>query len=179
MRTLFTVTVVACIACPQALAQTPVVPRVGQRVRVTSAVEHTPVMTGVVGAVGPDTLLLRADGTGSTVATAIPVGNIAQLDVSAGRHSHWVRGGTIGAIAGAAAGAVLGLATFDEDSDWLFNRGATAMMAAIVCAPVGAAVGIVVGALVKTERWETVSPVWNAPPATSDSRLSLGVRLAF
>jgi hypothetical protein len=180
-RPTFLTVALACFASSHALAQTPAVPRVGQRVRVTSAIDHTPVLKGQVGAISADTLLLRqADGDGNTLNTAIPLGSIAQLDVSRGRRSHWVRGLVIGTVMGAAAGAAIGAASRDEN-DWLVLTEVTALYGAMVFAPIGGGVGLIVGALARTERWETV-PLDRVGPHIArgpGGGLSLGARVTF
>jgi hypothetical protein len=85
----------------------------------------------------------------------------------------------IGGGVGAAAGAIIGLATHDESG--LFTPGGDALLGALVLTPVGALTGAIIGAFVKTERWETV-PLGAVAPQVSwgrDGRLSVGVRLAF
>jgi hypothetical protein len=159
-----------------AQANAPVQP--GQRVRVRSTVTSTPELTGVVEAVRPDTLLVRDDDR--SVATAVPLPTVDRLQVSLGRHSHWVRGAGIGFVVGAVTGAVLGAAGHNEE-DVFFGPGATAFMGAILLSPIGAATGALVGLMVKTERWETVSLDRVAPTVSGglDGRLSVGLRLTF
>ncbi len=171
----------SCIAYSDALAQAAAALREGQRVRVTSSVERTPVMTGVIGAVGADTILLRhKDRAGDSVATSIPLSSIARLQVSSGRHSRWLTGLLVGLGAGAASGAIIGVATGDGD-DPLLGPGHYALMGAVVCAPVGGIVGVVIGALTKTERWQTVplDRVGLSIAPGPDGRLNIGVRLTL
>jgi hypothetical protein len=174
------IAVLACAVCSQALAQTSTVPRVGQRVRVTSAFERTPSMKGWVGSVTADTLFLHPTNRMGDVATAIPLAGIARLDVSQGRRSHLVRGLLIGAALGATTGAVLGAASRDED-DWLVLTEVTMLYGVVVFTPLGAGVGLLVGALWKTEQWETVPLDRVGPHVASgpDGRLSLGARVTF
>jgi len=151
----------------------------GQRVRVTSAVEATPVRTGVIEALDPDTLHLRHTGkAGDTVATAIPMASIARVEVSRGRHSRWLTGLAIGMGAGAAGGAILGASSED---DLLFSSGDKAVIGAVGFGMLGGAVGVVAGALTKSERWETVPAnrvtVTLAPGP--GGRLKLGFRIAL
>jgi hypothetical protein len=171
----------AGVAWSAALAQAPAPVQPGQRVRVQSTVAHTPVLIGAVEAIGADTLVVRHDdGAGAGVATAIPLSSIARLQVSRGRHSKWLTGLVLGAGVGAAAGAIIGAATHDEN-DFLFSAAGDAVLGAIVLTPVGALTGMVIGLLVKTERWRTV-PLERVSPRVAwgpTGRLSVGVRIAL
>jgi hypothetical protein len=180
-RSALLVMMLAVVARSGAVAQVggPVQP--GQRVRVQSTVAHTPVLIGAVEAVGTDTLVVRrADGAGAGVATAMPLSSIARLQVSRGRHSKWLTGLALGAGVGAASGAVIGAATH-KDNDILFSTGDNAVLGAIVFTPVGALTGMVIGLLVKTERWQTV-PLDRVSPSMGrgpDGRLNFAVRVTF
>ena len=166
------------VAGPDALAQANAPVQPGQRVRLRSAVAQTPELVGVVEAVRPDTLLVRDDDR--SVATAVPLTTVDRLQVSRGRHSHWVSGAGIGFVVGAATGAILGVAGHNE-SDWIIGPGASAFVGAVLLGPIGAGAGAAVGLMVKTERWETVPLAAAAPGAAwgRDGRLSVGVRLAL
>jgi len=164
---------------PEVVAQKPTLVQPGQRVRVQSALARTPELIGGVQSISPDTLVVRhADGAGASAATAIPLVYITRLEVSRGQHSRWARGLLIGLGVGATTGVILGATS---DSDWLFSKSDLALMGAVVMAPVGGFVGLVVGALTKSERWETVplpragKSVTLGPPG----RFGLGVRVAF
>lgn len=159
-----------------AQAQTPLQP--GQRVRVRSTVAHTPEVAGVFEGVRGDSLMVRDDDR--SVATAVPLATVDRLQVSRGRHSHWITGAAIGFAVGAATGVIAGVAGHN-DADWLFSSGASAFLGAVLLAPVGAVTGLVVGLMVRTERWQTV-PLDDIGPGVArgpDGRLGLGVRLAF
>lgn len=148
----------------------------GQRVRVTSAAEAAPVRTGVIETIDRHTLHLRT--AGDTVATAIPMASIARVQVSRGRHSKWLTGLAIGMGAGAVGGAILGGSSED---DLLFSSGDKAVIGAVGFGVLGGAVGVVAGALTKTERWETV-PVDRVTVSLKPGpggRLTLGFRIAL
>jgi hypothetical protein len=167
---------VAAVASSAVAQEAPLRP--GQRVRVRSAVAHTPVVTGAVEAIRPDTLVVRPE-DGAGVATAIPVSSIAQLQVSQGRHSKWVTGMAIGAGVGAVAGAIIGAATGRED--WLTSTGEYAVMGAVLFTPIGALTGAVIGLQVKTERWESV-PLDHLRPSAglgSHGRFTFGIAVAL
>jgi hypothetical protein len=172
---------VAVVGSSAAVAQEPAPLQPGQRVRVRSTVAHAPVLTGAVESIGRDTLIVRReDGAAAGVATAIPFSGIAQLQVSQGRHSRWVRGMLIGAGVGAVAGAIIGAATYDED-DWLFSTGENAVLGALLFTPIGALTGAVIGLQVKTERWEGV-PLDRVRPAVgggAHGRVSFGIAVAL
>lgn len=163
----------------EAGAQKPTPVQPGQRVRVQSALAHTPELVGGVQAISKDTLVVRhVDGVGASAATAIPLVYVTRLEVSRGLHSRWLRGMVVGLAAGATAGAILGAT---GGNDRLFSRGATAFLGAMFVAPIGGAVGLVVGALTKTESWETVPlPLTGKGVALGPHhRLTLGMRVAF
>lgn len=166
-------------AWSQVLAQKPTLVQPGQRVRVHSALARTPELIGGVQAIGPDTLVVRyVEGGGASAATAIPLAYISQLEVSRGQHSRWLRGLVIGLAAGATTGVILGATS---EGDWLFSKSDLALMGAVVMAPVGGAVGLVVGALTKSERWETV-PVPRPVKGVTlgpKPRAALGLRLTL
>lgn len=177
-RLAFVIMALAGIPNATALAQAAAV-HIGQRVRVTSAVEATPIRIGVIEAIDADTLRLQHTGkAGDTLATAIPMASIAGLQVSRGRHSRWLMGLGIGFGAGAVTGAILGASSED---DLLFTSGDKAVMGGVALGVIGGAVGVVAGALTKTERWETVpiDRVTVSLVPTAGGRLRLGVRIAF
>lgn len=166
--------VLAGVAWSDALAQAPAPVKSGQRVRVRSTVAQVPELTGVVETIRPDTLMVRDDDR--SVATAVPLATIDRLQVSHGRHSHWIRGAAIGFGAGVVTGATLGAAS---GNDWLFTSSENAFIGAILFAPIGAVTGAVVGLLVRTERWETVPLERLAPEVAwhTGGRLNVGIRL--
>ncbi len=166
-------------AWPEAVAQKVAPLQLGQRVRVHSALARTPELIGGVQAMSADTLVVRqVDGAGASTATAIPLAYISQLEVSRGQHSRWARGLLIGLAAGATTGVILGASS---DGNWLFSKSDLALMGAVVMAPVGGLVGLVVGALTKTERWETVALPRPAKSVTlgPQRRLAFGLRLTL
>ncbi len=170
--------VLAGAALPNALAQKVAPLQPGQRVRVHSALARTPELIGGVQSVGPDTLVVRYVDGGASMATAIPLAYVTRLEVSRGQRSHWVRGLVIGLAAGATTGVILGATS---EGDWLFSKSDLALMGAVVMAPIGGLVGLGIGALMRTERWETVSLPRPAKSVTlaPRRRLALGVRLTL
>jgi len=154
--------------------------RPGQRVRVQSAIVNTPVVTGAVEAIRPDTLVVRPeDGASGGVATAIPLSSIARLQVSQGRHSKWVTGLVVGLGIGVGGGAILGATTCE--GDFLFTTGDCAVMGATLFGAVGAVSGTVVGLLTKSERWESV-PVNRVRPTVGrgfNGRANFGIAVVL
>lgn len=167
----------ALAALPAAVpAQSPWL-RPGLRVRVTSADVTSPVVTGEIGAVGADSLvLLRRIGARDTLRMAVPMAGITRLEVSQGRHSRWQTGLAIGLGAGALTGAIIGASS---GSDLLFTSTANAFIGAVVFTPIGGTIGLVAGALTKHEDWETVPlgrPMVALRPGPG-GRLNLGLRI--
>jgi hypothetical protein len=169
----------AAAAWSDALAQSQAAVQKGQRVRVRFAAAHTPDLVGVVRAIRTDTLVVSRDSEpGGRMVTAFPLSSVSRLQVSRGRHSRWGRGLLIGLGAGAVTGAILGATV---QPDWFFTRRVLVEMGAVVFAPIGGAVGVVIGALTKTEQWETVPLPGSrgAAGAGMDARLTLGLRVAL
>ncbi len=162
-----------------AIGQKPTLVQPGQRVRVHSALARSPELIGGVETVSADTLVIRtADGTGASKATAIPLAFVTQLEVSRGEHSKWLTGLGIGLAAGAATGAILGATSGDS---WLFSKSDLALMGAVVVAPIGGFVGLIAGALTKSETWETVPipRVGKAVGLGPQPRAAFGLTLTF
>ena len=109
----------------------------------------------------------------------LPAGDVTRLDVALGRKSHWWQGAVVGALLGAAL-------AFTDDVDpalckvnenVLCSRGD-----AILTYGLGSvAVGTVVGALIKTDRWTPVALDALGPPPAKPVRESraLSFRLSF
>lgn len=136
----------------------------GTRVRALSACDTIGVRTGcdvvkgrLVSRTGSELLIRDANGAEHRVSLSAGV----QIQQSAGYRRHTLLGLGIGSAVGLATGAVLlaDCTTGGEDDALCGPR-------LIVPVPVGAAVGTLIGALSRSERWETVP----------DSRASLHVR---
>ena len=150
------VLMVAAMAWSDGVAQQPAAVQPGQRVRVRLATAAAPEVVGVVRVMTSDSLTLEQEsGANAGTTTTIPLAGISRLQVSRGRHSTWGKGLLFGAGVGAVAGAIVGLAS--GNSEGLFNSPSfDAALGVIVFAPTGAVIGTVVGAMTRTERWETV-----------------------
>jgi hypothetical protein len=158
----------------------------GTRVRV--AAPATGRLVGTVSEVRGDTLLVLSRGG----VHALPLSSVRTLQVSRGRPTRLasaLEGGAVGlvlGIAGGAAGAVLGdLTTSDEGCDGseddllCFSTGESALIGAVVGAPLGVAYGAVAGFVFPQERWRSIG-VLSAPVlAVQPSATGLGISLSI
>jgi len=165
---------------PQAAAQASVPLGLGDRVRVTAPGLVPGRAVGSVLALS-DTLLLQDDAGESLL--AIPIASVIHLEVSRGRRSRWARGLGVGFLGGALVGAVYGgtnAGTGPGEID-LPTDVAMGLSAAFFGAG-GALVGLVIGAMIRTDDWVPVPAerlvVALVPPVagTATVRLSLAVR---
>ena len=128
----------------------------GARVRITapSVADHR--LVGTVVTLDADTLKLRSKK--QAVLLAIPVSGVAKLDVNTGRKRNFLKGAAIGAVSVGSLGAVIGLGSGDDDPDdfLAFTAGEKAMINAIYLGGLGLVMGTLIGAIVKTEKWESV-----------------------
>lgn len=122
--------------------------RTGARLRVTTAT--SPAVVGTLASRDATTLTLATDGNDAP--RRLDLSAITRLEVSRGRKSHWLAGLLVGAAAGAAFGAYA-----CSGSGLDCSEGETAPAIAYLGA-IGAASGALVGALIRTTRWETTSP---------------------
>jgi hypothetical protein len=120
----------------------------GTRVRIHTAGATTP-LTGTVAYRDPGRVaVLRAPADTAFV----PFTAITRVEVSTGRRSNFGAGAKWGALVGAGAGALLGLAAMSEDG--FFEIGAEAVpIGALAGGFLGGAVGGLLGALTTSERW--------------------------
>ena len=96
----------------------------------------------------------------------IPRASVTRAEVSLGRHSYWKVAALFGAMAGAAGGAAATIdpATCDSySSDTFCSRGE----AIGISAAAGALLGGLVGAVIKTEKWQKVSVEVLAPRSSA------------
>ncbi len=165
MRLITALVVLGVVQATPVLAQDAPAPAPGTRVRVTApAVEDRPI-TGVFRRAGTDTLWLDRKG----IELAIPRAQIERFQVSRGRRSHWLTGAFVGGLVGAGAGAVYAS---------LYPGDLCSNCSEIFTAAgfgIGAAAGGIIGALIRTERWQ-VAPVLDR---SAGAPYRLGVRLAF
>jgi hypothetical protein len=124
---------------------------VGSRVRVTSPVFGTKV--GTAASVSADTLIFRAGN--DTAHQPVVLSQIAHLEVMAGTHTTKAKDSGIGFLLGAAAGGILGAASYQKPTcdpntfciDFFgpSSRDASALAGGVLGALVGAAVGAIAG----------------------------------
>jgi len=148
----------------------------GQRVRVTvpslGLNQHEESFSGVQG----DTLVLAS--------MRCPITDVERLDVHAGRRSRAVTGALVGAVAGLLAGVPLGMAEqsrYDCDPNNGFAPCIPPMPTIpVMLAALGAGVGAVTGAFIKTDRWEEV-PLEQVRVSVAPQRggVVIGISMAF
>jgi hypothetical protein len=162
----------------------------GARVRVHA---HR-IFIGTLVTLDTATLVLQDDALLDTL--RVPVGSIGRLEVSTGQRSGAGRGAEIGLIAGASAGAIIGLAVIITESiamsspvlwegcprDAIVCFGPEAIfLSAAVLGAAGAGLGALIGALSPIDRWEQVPvrPVEIGIVPLEAHRLGVGVSIGF
>jgi len=163
-------------------AQEPLPIEPGQRVRVTAAGLGMNKQAATFHSLDGGILTVTTDST-----LQCPLSDVTRLDVHQGRHGHPWRGAGIGFGAGVVAGVFTALLVcqgqqgqdcYDESTDmtWLIAEisGASGGL-------VGAGIGALIGANVKTDRWEEVplDELRVHSLVTPDGRFGLGVSLRF
>jgi hypothetical protein len=94
-----------------------------------------------------------------SIPRTIPLSDVVRLEVNRGKKGHALTGLAIGAAAGLAVGGVtMALASSNwDEADWFYeDRWTVAAIITGVTTVAGAGLGVVVGALIKTEDWEDV-----------------------
>jgi len=153
----------------------------GQRVRVTAPTLGIRKQAATFEALRGDTLIVVADSI-----MDCPLASVTRLDVSRGRRSNALKGLGFGAAAGAVIGAAVGAWGAHRDtptSEAVFCYEGTAACAAGGALAVGAfggLVGLGVGALAKTDRWEEL-PLDRLRVSVVPRRdgFGVGARIAF
>jgi hypothetical protein len=150
----------------------------GARVRLASDALPGAAVVGRVSRWTDDILALAVsepDAPLGGVPLAVPQASVRRLEVSLGRRSYWKQGALSGAILGAAGGAAAQVDTSEScslDSDAYCSRGEAVAFSAVT----GALLGGLVGALVKTERWQKVSVEVLAPRSSASRGAPRGTR---
>ncbi|MEX1186311.1 MAG: hypothetical protein WEA80_06955 [Gemmatimonadaceae bacterium] len=150
----------------------------GSRVRVTSPRDDLNKHVGTVLEVRGDSVVIAGRHGSRTIALA----NVTRLDVSTGTRRHVGRG----ALIGLGVGALLGLTVVDEGvedctDEFLIcpvpvSRAQMATAGALVSGAAGVVIGAIVGAFVKSDRWESRSAPFRAainPGRSGGVQLSL------
>jgi hypothetical protein len=174
--------ILALASAGDAAAQRPAV-EPGQRVRITAPLVGLQEVTATVFSVGGGALVVTGDST-----VRVRLEDVTRLEVSRGRKSNCASGLGWGFLAGATTGVVIGLASGSERQGSLFgggcwmlcSAGAKAMVAGAALGTAGAVVGLVVGAIVRSEKWKRV-PLDGVRVSIVPRRggLGLGASVAF
>lgn len=128
----------------------------GAKVRVSAPPVVEKRVVGFVVLLDRDTLVLNVEGRAEPL--TVPLASVSVLEVHRGRKSRVGRGALIGLAVGAGGGAIIGaLATsdsclFDPDPCPAAGAGAGALFFVLP----GTVIGAIIGALTRTDRWETV-----------------------
>jgi hypothetical protein len=140
-----------------AAAQAPVPPAAtprATRVRVSTNIPNVR-PEGRLAFASPDSLVV-ADAHGH--ATRILRANITAVDTSAGRRRHPWQGLGIGILAGGAAGMAIGFAQGDDPPGFMsMTASENAVFGGAIFGVLGGITGLVVGSLMKTDRWQRTS----------------------
>ena len=155
MRRLLAALLVSFLVFPQVMSAQDVTTTArlvpGARVRITHPAEGVRVGTAL--AVTDDQLFVRwADGTDTV---GVPLAEVTRLDVSIRRPKYRaLKYAGIGLVAGAAVGAVVGAASYDN-SDAFFGRGAVTAIGASMLGSLGGVIGLLSG-IVHSDPWQEV-----------------------
>ncbi len=112
----------------------------------------------------------------------VPVASINRLEGSRGRKSNSAEGAGIGLLVGAATGAIIGLASGDDEPGFItWTAEQKAGVGAVLLGGVGGVIGLIAGATITTDRWNEVPVdrlrVSFAPQR--DGRFALGLSMRF
>ena len=169
--TLIVSSIVALLSSPT-LASAQAGLREGLKVRVSVG---GPAMTGQIQSVTPDSLFLFAEPAGTRVGIARQ--SIQSLKVSHGKSA--TQGAKKGATWGAIIGGGFGLlfaATLEKDSPELKDTGLSPTEFGFVALVEGIGIGAGIGALIKSEKWETVAVQPTIASGKSGLRVELSIR---
>ncbi|MDQ3673522.1 MAG: hypothetical protein M3365_03990 [Gemmatimonadota bacterium] len=172
--------VVLAIAPSGVFAQESVQLESGARVRLTTASIPARQVMRIVSATD-DAIVVRSERDAETRTLART--EITAMDVSTGQRRHTLRGAGIGALAGAAAGALAEYSTYEECEGICFfeptSRGGAATAGAVVGGVAGLLVGTTIGFLLKSESWQRVQPNARIRIAPVPGRRGVSVAYAF
>lgn len=154
---------------PAAESATGVAPEsvLGERSRVREATPGSPVVEsiGIVEGLTRDSVRLDTDLGVRRVALSPTV----RLEISRGIHANTGRGAWMGALIGGFGLGVVGAFSCDGTSIHPFDTpSGCALVGAVLGGAGGALIGLGVGALIKTERWEEVHPEPGILPGGAD-----------
>lgn len=127
---------------------------VGDRVRVLTSVSANAITGEVIG-IGAEGLRLRS--SDRSLPFEVPLASVTRLERSLGKRSNAGKGALLGTVAGVGIGAAIATKAYGgSDCDGPCTPYAVIVAAAVTGA--GALLGTIGGALIRTERWESVSP---------------------
>ncbi len=185
----FLLLILAVAPLTRVTAQDPLPIKVGDLVRVTAPALGLRTQLGTVVGMPPDSLVLGELPPGHTVAELrIPLASLTWLRVERVRHSRATKVGAVtGFVVGGATGAVIGaihkacIPTFDTAIGCEDSPAFGAVLYGLAGAAVGAGLGVIVGALIKTKRWEDVplDQLRVSFVPQRDGRFGLGLSVRF
>lgn len=164
MRFILIVSATAMVVPSLSVGQTGPVPdwplTPGLRVRVLSAVLGDEQQTGRVVSATPDTLVFLP--AKQSASTALSTPNIARIEVATGTHTNKLKGALLGLLAGAAAGAIYGSASYTppkcDATTWclgIWGRQDNTVAGGVL----GSLLGILTGTIVGSRESDTWVPV--------------------
>jgi hypothetical protein len=181
LRRLIWLGTISLLASPAvAMSQDPPAIVPGSRIRVTELeAGNSRRHSGTVVTATADTVVLKLDGLGATATYSLA--NLSGLEVSRGRTGHVAAGVGIGFLAGAGAGALVGVLTCNG---CLSGRDELGALVPALGAGIGGVVGMLVGAGVgahKTDTWEAVpSSRWHVSALPSGAgRFAFALSVQF
>jgi hypothetical protein len=148
----------------------------GSRIRVTAPDVGADKLVGMCVEVDATRLRVQAEEQASPL--TISLTDVTRLEVSQGRKSHALKGLLIGSIVGVSTGVVVGLVV--AESCWDHEMECAAAGAAVVSVT-GALVGLGIGALSKSDRWEEIplDRLQMSIVPQRDGRLGIGLSVVF
>ncbi len=173
MRRLGLFTLLALASYSDAAAQVLPLHR-GQRVRVTAPAFGLVKQPASFEAQHGDTIVVIADS-----ATHLPLASVSRLDRYGGRKSGWAVGLGVGAAVGTVVGLGLAAAEADDGSGFI---GPEAVIAAggAVGAVSGALVGLIIGGLIKSDKWNEVPlDAWRVHVVAQRDGFGIGASIPF
>lgn len=168
MTSLFCVVTLLALDPSPAAAQVASTVGPGSRARVTTPSLGLSAAIGTVREATDDSLLVQFVNPRRLV--RIERDAITVLEVSIDRHGHALKGLGMGTLVGAGTGAVLGLASGDDPPGFLaFTAGEKALVLGVFFGATGAVVGLIAGALTRSDVWSPVTA--GSPPPVDVSLL--------
>jgi hypothetical protein len=94
---------------------------------------------------------------------------ITEMDVSVERHRNTLKGLGLGLAIGGGGGALIGLASGDDPSNQFlaFSAGEKAVVLGVLLGGSGAVIGLIAGALSRSDTWAPAEPMASASPHVS------------